>query len=391
MPTSPTSTSSRIHGLDTLRACAIALVLMYHYMVFVSHESSFGIVSELGWAGVDLFFVLSGYLIGNQIMSAIQRNEAFSLKNFYLRRLLRTLPNYYVILALYFIFPLDLGGKLVTPLWKFLTFTENIGLRPGAAFSHAWSLCIEEQFYLILPALALLIARFGKSVKIGWLALSGLMLLALLTRMAMWKKTGHDWFTYYEHIYYSSYTRFDELLPGVAIAMLKNFHAPQWQTLQKHANKILLAGLALTLFNGYLFSNYQYTEEHGFLFFTNSFGYTLLPCGFALLTLSALSPSSWLNRWRIPGASQLALWSYAIYLAHKPLMNVLIAPMQKFGVNLQAPSGIALMMASGIAGGWLLYRLVETPFMHLRQRLVPSTSKASATLAPNANSLLKLE
>ncbi|MBI3283383.1 MAG: acyltransferase, partial [Burkholderiales bacterium] len=309
--------SQRNHGLDTLRAGAIALVLMFHYMAFVSHEASFGVLSQIGWIGVDLFFVLSGYLIGNQIMAPLAAGQSFSLKNFYLRRLLRTLPNFYVVLALYFLFPQLLGGKPVTPLWQFLTFTQNLGLRPGAAFSHAWSLCIEawslcieEQFYLLLPAIALLLAASFKTVRAGWALLALAMLGAIAARLWMWQKVGMDANDYYQHIYYSSLCRFDELLPGVALAMLKNFHPQQWQTLQKHGQKSLLAGLALTGFSAYLFLEKLYVAGQGFSWLVTSSGYTLLACGFALLTLAALSPGSWLARWRIPGAAQLALWSY---------------------------------------------------------------------------------
>lgn len=98
-----------MHGLDTLRAAAITLVFMYHYMVFVSHENTFGFLSEIGWVGVDLFFALSGYLIGNQIFSALANGEIISLKAFYARRFFRTLPNYYVVLALYFLLPFFAG------------------------------------------------------------------------------------------------------------------------------------------------------------------------------------------------------------------------------------------------------------------------------------------
>lgn len=381
-----TTLSHRINGLDTLRASAILLVLMYHYMVFVSHEASFGILSEIGWAGVDLFFVLSGYLIGNQIFSAMQSDRSFSLKKFYIRRALRTLPNFYVILAIYFLFPLVVGGNPVTPLWKFLSFTQNFNLRPGSAFSHAWSLCIEEQFYLVLPALALLVHRLGKSVKAGWILLISLMCAAVLLRSWMWRDVGSDGTLYYVTIYYSSLCRFDELLPGVALAMLKNFHPATWQRVQAHGQATLLSGLALCLLSFYLFVNYSYVDGQGFLWFTTAFGYSLLAISFALLTMAALSPNSWLYQWRIPGAAQLAMWSYALYLAHKPLMNVLISPLTHQGVSVTSASGISIMFVASLLGGYLLFSAVETPFMKLRDRFFP-TNLVKATTAESTNKL----
>ena len=86
------SATARIHGLDTLRALAVSLVVLHHYTLFVSDAPTFGWVGEIGWAGVDLFFALSGYLIGNQIFRATGRPEGLSLPRFYARRLLRTLP-----------------------------------------------------------------------------------------------------------------------------------------------------------------------------------------------------------------------------------------------------------------------------------------------------------
>jgi peptidoglycan/LPS O-acetylase OafA/YrhL len=89
--------AGRANGLDTLRAAAITLVFMYHYMVFVSGVPTFGPASVIGWVGVDLFFVLSGYLIANQIFSGIARGKQFSPKAFYVRRALRTLPAFWVV------------------------------------------------------------------------------------------------------------------------------------------------------------------------------------------------------------------------------------------------------------------------------------------------------
>ena len=110
--------NNRLYGLDTLRAIAIIIVLIYHYKVVVSSENIFGFMSQLGWAGVDLFFFFFCYLIGNQVLSAIAKGQAFSLKLFYIRRFLRTLPNYYFVLALYYIFlgALELGAALIVGL-----------------------------------------------------------------------------------------------------------------------------------------------------------------------------------------------------------------------------------------------------------------------------------
>ena len=93
---SSTEVHARVFGLDTLRAAAILLVFMYHYQVFVSGEDTFGWLSTIGWVGVDLFFVLSGYLIGNQIFAELRRTETLSLKRFYARRFLRKIGRAHV-------------------------------------------------------------------------------------------------------------------------------------------------------------------------------------------------------------------------------------------------------------------------------------------------------
>ena len=136
----------RTAGLDTLRAGAIVLVFMYHYMIFVSRRPTFGWASVVGWAGVDLFFVLSGYLIANQLFAGLARGGTLSVPGFYARRAFRTLPVFWLVLAAYLLLPGALGGRTPPPAWRFLTFTQNLGLQPGTAFSHAWSLCVEEQF-----------------------------------------------------------------------------------------------------------------------------------------------------------------------------------------------------------------------------------------------------
>ena len=90
--------------------------------------------------------------------------------------------------------------------------------------------------------------------------------------------------------------------------------------------------------------------------------------GFALLTCAALSPACILNRLDIPGIPQLALWSYAVYLVHKPVFMALRPQLERLHIDANAPVTVVLVMAAGIAGGWVLYRCVEMPFMRLRAR-----------------------
>lgn len=360
----------RLAGLDTLRAIAIVMVLLYHFQVVVSGSSTFGAIGDCGWAGVDLFFVLSGYLIGNQIMGPIARGEAFSFKLFYIRRFLRTLPNYYLVLALYFLFPLFMAGKDPIPLWRFLSFTQNIGLRPGSAFSHAWSLNVEEQFYLILPPAALGLAAWGRSVRGAWAVLIAAILAGVAMRGAMWLHCA-GFTDFMVDIYYSSFCRMDELLPGVALAMLKNFHGRLYLRLQAWGNHAAVAGFALVLgvLGGFeVCLGDDYVAAHGFSFPVIVFGYSALALGYMLLVFSALSQGSMLNRLRVPGAAALALWSYALYLAHKPLYYIGKMHLPALGIDPVSAPGTALILLAAMLGGYLLYRLVETPFMRLRER-----------------------
>lgn len=363
--------SSRLHGLDTLRAIAIVLVFMNHYRLFVSDGDAFGFWGEVGWTGVDLFFGLSGYLIGNQIFAALRSEAGFSLPRFYARRFLRTLPNFYVVLALYYLWPAFRGDSPLLPLWRFLTFTQNINLNPGTAFSHAWSLCVEEQFYVLLPAVALLIAFCRQSLSWAWVAVAASFAAGMLVRSYLWQEHvpgPQSLYGYYKYIYYASWCRFDELVAGVALALLKNYHPRAWQRATSHGNLALLAGLAGAALVLPVFFAHHYD------YWVTVFGYPALALSVTLLLVAAMSSGSLLYRLRVPGAASLALWSYAIYLLHKQLCILLKPLLQAQGLGPDGWPAMLIMATLSILTGWLLYALVETPFMRLRQRYVPSNS-----------------
>ena len=355
---------NRISGLDTLRAVAIILVLMCHYEIFVSHKPTFGFLGKIGWIGVDLFFVLSGYLISNQIFSSIVNQRVFSLKTFYYRRILRTLPNYLFVLGIYFLIPSFRENEILPPLWKFLTFTQNLNLNVGTAFSHAWSLCIEEQFYLIFPILALLIT-YTRSRQLSWLIIIGVLGIGIILRSALWVYyvEGSKSFThaYYSKIYYSTWCRLDELVLGVSIGMLKNFHKNTWFKLLEKGNILLLFGLIGSTITGYLFLKYHFN------LLMTAIGYPLLAISFAALTVAALSPTSYLHQIKIPGAADLAIWSYATYLVHKPLMVITNTTLLKLNVNHPGLVVFIAMLVS-VFSGWLLYSCIEAPILRFRDK-----------------------
>src|SRR5213079_2304769 len=167
-------------GLDLLRALAIIVVTIYHAALFGFNTP--GRVDRFGWIGVDLFFVLSGYLIGGQLVAPIARGRGIGFRRFFARRALRILPAYFVVLAIYAFLPSWREYPKMFPLWKFVVSVQNIGLRGGTAFSHAWSLGVEDQFYLLLPLVLLLVVRWRRAAVIipCVIVLGGIVLRAVL-------------------------------------------------------------------------------------------------------------------------------------------------------------------------------------------------------------------
>ena len=376
---------SRNPGLDTLRACAIALVFMYHYEVFISRAPTFGWLGEIGWVGVDLFFVLSGYLIANQLFAGMARGQALALPRFYARRALRTLPVFWLVLAAFVLFPAAMGGRPPPPWWRFLTFTQNIGLQPGTAFSHAWSLCVEEQFYLVLPAVLALgvwLARGRVTLTRahGWALMGALVAVGVVARCLLWQTYGRPadgrGDGYMSWVYFDTLCRFDEFIPGVAVAMLKNFHRPAWDRLMARGGWLSAIGALATAAMLTLAYFFYDIPNYGWGFFMTAFGYSLIALSFSILVAAALSPTARVLRWHIPGADKLALWSYSTYLSHKPLAWFIAQQLKPLGVSDGAR--LAIITLACIAMGGLLYKLVEAPFMAWRDRLVPSNFRDGA-------------
>lgn len=372
-PPRSTGEATRLPGLDLLRAIAVIWVMLFHSYLVGGLGEDYAWLSRYGWMGVDLFFVLSGYLIGSQVLAPLARGERLSFGGFYLRRAFRILPAFLAVLAIYLVVPGFREASGMEPAWKFLSFTVNLLIDYGRnqAFSHAWSLCVEEHFYLVFPLLAWWLTR-RPSTAVFIAVCIAVVAAGVALRAGVWLHDAsteglpataqRNWFV--EDIYYPTWNRLDGLLAGVVLATLKSFRPHSWRRAQAHANVALLLGLG-----GVALAFRLFHVRTGLL--GNAIGWPVLSAGLALLVFAGASRGSWIGRWAIPGAGWLAAVSYSLYLVHKAMFHVVD---EAFGEVL-AGRGVVAFAAFGVAAlaaAALLHYGVERPFLRLRDRLLAS-------------------
>jgi peptidoglycan/LPS O-acetylase OafA/YrhL len=367
MLTANLSAKNRLPGLDTLRALAIAVVMVFHLQGLL--PDIFGPVARFGWMGVDLFFVLSGYLIGSQLLKPMHDGRGISLLDFYRKRAYRILPVYLVVLAFYAFWPLWRESPGMSPLWQFLTFTENffVDYSVNHAFSHVWSLCVEEHFYLLLPMMVLLLSRKAAAWKTIAL-LTFFVVLGLAIRSYVYFHVllplgpESDGFSvrYIERIYYPTYTRLDGLLAGVALALIRIFRPGWWSAVLERANWLVAGGVALMAFTLWLFADRVSTIG-------NVIGFPVMALALALLVMAAADRQSGFGRLRVPGAKMVATLAYSLYLTHKEVAHLDERWLPKI-MDARDWKTVAVLIVSCLAVAALFYFTIERPFLALRDR-----------------------
>ncbi|HJT46451.1 MAG TPA: acyltransferase, partial [Chthoniobacterales bacterium] len=235
-------------GLDLLRAVAIIVVVIYHAGIMGFPTP--GRFHRWGWIGVDLFFVLSGYLIGGQLLAPLARGQSIDLKRFFARRALRIMPAYFVILGIYIFLPAWREYPDMYPWWKFLLSVQNVGLHGGTAFSHAWSLAVEDQFYLALPFILLFVNRWPRAAIVipCLIFVGGFLLRSFLAYQHPAEISGVAFREYQAWIYYPTWTRLDPLVFGVVLAAIQKFRPTWWARLMDLALWIWLPAFGLIIF-----------------------------------------------------------------------------------------------------------------------------------------------
>ena len=366
------NSSARIPALDGLRGIAILLVLMVHSFLnpdfqFAHHPllSWFIRMNRFDWSGVDLFFVLSGFLIGGILLDARDSKNYF--KTFYLRRAYRILPLYFLILTVgWLTFQAGQVGWLRgpwaelfsgrIPWWAFFTFTQNIMMaRTGdrlagrSGLSPTWSLAVEEQFYLTLP----LVVRYASRRRLVQLVL-GVIVGAPILRFSL-MLYAPSWS--YEP-YLLTPCRADALGMGVLVALAARDQRV-WSWLRE--NRALIYAVAAILFLVFLGMDFSLVEP----FSPRLFGaeYSLLAALYASVLLIAITAEDWFVRTLFCNKllMKLGLIAYGTYLIHRSTLQLAHLWLGASGIRFSTGLWAASMLL-GLGGAIALAQISWTWF-----------------------------
>jgi peptidoglycan/LPS O-acetylase OafA/YrhL len=345
--------------LDFVRGVAILLVVGFHAL---SPETPYPFVrgieatlKAVGWSGVDLFFVLSGFLVGGVLLSEYKKTQAIDVKRFIIRRGLKIWPAYYF----YILFQVIVRRH---PIQSFLVANLlHIQNYVGSSLEHTWTLSIEEHFYLLL------------SISVGWMVLrrwpvrrmififGALLGLILAVRCATW------YWGLQEMAQHSTHTRIDSLLFGVILTALLQFYPGHFEWIVSRKGLLISIWISAMAFIAYAH------HKPAILY---SIGYTWIYLGygaFMLLLYRYSGPIRNFIAYRV--IAKIGVYSYGIYLWHLAVRDTCFRIANHFSPAMRWPVAMVLEYASAIVLGAILTHVVEWPALRLRDRLFPAKDR----------------
>ena len=342
-----------IPSLDGIRTIAFITV-------FLSHAGLGDLIP--GGTGVTVFFFLSGYLITTLLRQEYDRYETLNLKLFYLRRVLRIWPSFYLVLLVGTALTVlgFLRGEIHLPAFLsqalhyfnyYRIFVNAEGITAGSLVY--WSLAVEEHFYLIFPLLYLALRKLGVSSRRQMLIFWGLCLAVLVWRCVLVFSLRGD----HAYTYYATDTRVDSILFGCALGVSSN---PMLDA-QQYSNKLwkylfLPAGIILMLFS-FLYRSPDFRE---------TFRYTIQGIALCPIFFTAIRFPSW-GLFRVLNLKWmrfLGVLSYSLYLVHYTVILAIWNYLPQFSKVFQA--AISLLISLGLA--YLIYQFIELPIGQLRKK-----------------------
>jgi peptidoglycan/LPS O-acetylase OafA/YrhL len=349
----PAISERRVVALDGLRGLMTIAVVISHYFGELPHGYS---VVMVGWIAVDMFFVLSGYLIGSLILEKMSR--ANFLLVFYLRRACRTLPAYFLcVLTVYFAMTTFVPRAWVDaevwfPLWSYLTFTQNFFMiATNDIGPHwlvpTWTLALEEQFYLVVPALFALVPRRHLLSALTACALGAVLVRSVLSGSGSGPMAAFVLLP----------SRADVLLAGVVLAVLLKTVDIGWPVHHKTFRLVPLLALLVDVMLAACDSAIGANLFEVFGPFVTSVG-----CAAFILMLVCGVPEA--RRFHSPLLRFFGRISYSTYLMHLPvlgLMHGLILGATPDAATLPQVAVSVLALPITVLAGWVLTKLVEEP------------------------------
>ena len=339
-----TKTERRVAALDGIRGLMTILVVLSHYFA----EVRGGLPVAYGWVAVDGFFVISGFLVGRLILDKGHHPNFYGV--FYARRILRTFPIYFFCVSLVVAASAWMGaqGSPSVPLWSYFLFAQNLFMSAQSStgtewIAPTWTLAVEEQFYLIVPALMLVTPRRHLFPVLGviWFASVGMRFgFALrgdaITALALLP------------------TRVDGLTAGLCAALAARNLKVDWTSLASRTVPVL--ALAMTLSIRLVFGS------DGPCFIAASHAVLSVGAAFFLLSVVAGSPEAERFKGRVLGF--FGNTSYATYLTHLPILWAAHAVFCQASPSLtDAKAWLVTVLCLPVVVGtaWLLTRIVEEP------------------------------
>lgn len=385
----PFPTRGRLSRVDVLRAIAVLLVMVHHLAAPPDYAPRWAadlieFVRTPSWVGVDLFFVLSGFLVSGLLFREHRLHGDLRSGRFLVRRGFKIYPSFYLfLLATFFLGSYPRRAPMPRDLLVHGVFLQNYGEWMPGVWAHTWSLAVEEHFYVLLAAFMAWRLRPGARPPTLREAATGFGVVATLVMLA---RVGTTWSILADGArggialhYFATHLRIDALLFGVLLSFIYHHRPDVWTRLTAPRRRlavvsVLLLGPAL-LFPG----------PHPF---TVTIGYTLYYLAFGIVLALVLprpgEPESPARAGRVERAlAAIGAYSYSIYLWHTASKHW-SAPVWEsvVGRELGYEGRAVLYFVSSVALGILMARLIELPFLRIRDVAFPSRSTAVERSAP---------
>ncbi|TPE44090.1 acyltransferase [Pontibacter mangrovi] len=344
--------SVRVQGLDFLRGIAVIGVML-------THTSLHNPISRAGWMGVDLFFVLSGFLVSGLIFTEYKQTGAFNIRLFLIRRGFKIYPSFYFFIAASILLGLFTGYPELKPGFVLdeVIFIQNY--RQGLWW-HTWSLAVEEHFYIFFAGLSffLIPRKLLPKPPVALPLFVGLYLAVVAMRVQSSLAHQHE----ENYAFFATHLRSDGILLGVILSYLYHF-APSALTFARRAPWPVMLFACLLISPAFLFTGGE--------IFMNTVGTTTVHFGFCLLVLLAVQAKGAaaslpaVLRHAFSFISTIGLYSYTVYLWHIPVLHFMD------GLTPWPWANYGLYFLITIILGAFLSLTVEKYFLRIRELYFP--------------------